>query len=68
MIGSGSGLDNLFKGSSPLGDTTKYATTPNVGLACVMMKKACGVTLHVRHSERWSVISDCLVFNETLCS
>ena len=56
LIGIGSGLKNIFKDSPQLGDRTKYAikkSTPNV---------RCDENMrNVRHSERVSVISDCLV-------
>ena len=39
-----------------LGDRKKYATTSNM-----RYYETCSLTPHVRHSERGSVISDCLV-------
>ena len=60
---SGSGLNNNYflKDSSPLGDRTKYATqSMPQRQTCVTMKK-CIMMSKMRHSERGSAISDCLV-------
>ena len=51
---SGSGLENIFKDFSPLGDRNKICHR----MICVMMK-TCIMTSYVHHSERGSVISDC---------
>ena len=53
--GSVSGLKNLFEDSSPLGGRNMPRR-----LTCAIMK-TCVMTSHVRHSERGSVTSDCLV-------
>ena len=51
--GNNSGLNNLFKDSSSMGDRAKYY----VKLRCDKFI----MTSQVRHSERGSVISDCFV-------
>ena len=59
-------LDTTLVYFSPLGDraTLCHQSTPR-HQTCVMMK-TCGMTCRVRHSERWSAIFDCLVFDRCL--
>ena len=60
---SRSTLKNLFTDSSPLGDRNKrcHQSMPRCQ-TCIMMK-TCVMTSHVRHRQRGSVISDCLVID-----
>ena len=62
---SGSGRKNLFKDYSPMGDWTIIICHQNSQWhqTCAVMK-TCIMTSHVHHSERESVISDCLVVDD----
>ena len=63
---SGSGLNNLFKDSSPLGDMKNYAIKVRHDVKLCVVMKTCVMTSCVHHSERGSVIFDSLVFYAVL--